>query len=656
MELFVVNRHTEDDAETKASKSSAEQKLLAKVQKKIERNKALRTKRKEKDVQKKELKEKAIAYRYERKLEKLAKQSKIIAIPTTAPEEYIKDHENIEEESTKVNKRKLAKIKLKELEKSAIETVGYTVLGGENFGKKAKVERVLPKWLTNPTTISLDLQNLNTKVSSQKQLDKSIRKKLKANGIEYLFPVQAQVIPYILESNAHASVVFPRDVCVSAPTGSGKTLAFALPVIQLLQRYTIRQVRALVILPTQDLALQVYRCFRDYVDESRLVVALAVGKSNIEQEQRMLVSHTEAYGYQSRADILICTAGRLVDHIKYTRGFNLKHLDFLIIDEADRVLDSVQTDWLFHLEQHIYENNHPSKVLNLNTLAEKRPPQKLLFSATLSQDPEKLEKLSLFQPKLFSSLIESNDTETITENGFVGKYATPKELSEKYILADIAVKPLVIYKFILAENLTKTIIFANSIENVHRLTVLLKSLFQGKKHIDEISSNLSPEARKVLIRKFSDGTIDVLICTDALTRGIDLPGVKCVISYSAPKYIEAYIHRVGRTARAGEKGLAVTMTDRNELARLRKTLTDVGKTSPEEIEVLQEDLEPLEKQYRKALNDLKSIVTGEDATSLIKVKKSKQIFRKRKETAAAFNGVNTKKTNMKYHKVNHMKH
>lgn len=153
------------------------------------------------------------------------------------------------------------------------------------------------------------------------------------------------------------------------------------------------------------------------------------------------------------------------------------------------------------------------KILNLFTLQKKRPPQKLLFSATLTQDPEKLQKLSLFQPKLFTSVVEDSKQTTEAEktNGetFIGKYTTPKELTEKYVLTSLDLKPLLLYKLIKVENLTKSIIFTHSVESTHRLAILLSSLFKNELKVEEISSNLQGKNRSTLIDKFSNGEIDL---------------------------------------------------------------------------------------------------------------------------------------------------
>ncbi|KAJ8963160.1 hypothetical protein NQ318_018625 [Aromia moschata] len=507
-------------------------------------------------------------------------------------------------------------IKNKKIDVKNLE--GFTVLGDENFAKKAKVKRVLPKWLANPTIISVNLQNLKTKVSEVKLLDKSLRKLLKANGIQYFFPVQAEVIPWLLKANSHTDVIFPRDVCVSAPTGSGKTLAFVLPIIQALKKHSVKRIRALVILPTQDLANQVFKTFKIYAQNTNIDVCLITGNHPFATEQNQLITDNKAFGPLSKIDILVCTAGRLVDHLKMTKGLDLQHLEFLIIDEADRVLEkqpSLQT----------------GKILNLFSLQKRRPPQKLLFSATLSQDPEKLQKLSLFQPKLFTSIVaesgEAPDNIVLNMETFVGKYTTPRELAEKYVITSLDLKPLFLYKLIKLEKLTRSIVFTHSVESAHRLAILLKSLFKSELKIEEISSNLQGKNRSVLIDKFSNGEIDLLVCTDALARGIDLPNVQCVVSYSAPKYLKTYIHRAGRTARAGEAGLAVTLLHPSQLAKFKGMLQQADKQNVEELTIPEEDLEPLGEQYKQSLQELKQFIEKEEKSDL---KQTMSAKRKRK--------------------------
>ncbi|KAG5870989.1 hypothetical protein JTB14_013460 [Gonioctena quinquepunctata] len=630
MELFVVNRHEGD--EPKELTENEEQAKLDKVLKKIQKNKKLRQKQKEKLIEIKTAKQRTLESRQIRREIKAS----IIPVPENEIDEFIDKNVKGNEENDKDDSKPAAK--KQKLDPKALE--GFTILGNDSFASKNKVKRVLPNWLSNPTVISVNLQNLQTKVSEVKQLDKGIRKLLKANGVKYFFPVQAEVIPWLLTSIKNSDVMFPRDICVSAPTGSGKTLAFVLPVIQALKRYSVKKIRALVILPTQDLATQVFKAFKLYAQNTHIDVCLITGSNSFAVEQSQLIIENKAFGLVSKVDVLVCTAGRLVDHLKLTKGFSLCNLEFLIIDEADRVLESVQNDWLYHLEKHIHQEEPGSQsgILNLFALQKPRPPQKLLFSATLSQDPEKLQKLSLFQPKLFTSVVENPEDvaglEKPSTDTFIGKYTTPSELTEKYIVTSLELKPLYLYKFIKVEKLTRSIVFTHSVESAHRLAILLRALFAEDMKVEELSS-LQGKNRKQLIEKFNGGEIDLLVCTDTLARGIDLPGVQCVISYSAPKFLKTYIHRAGRTARAGETGLAVTLLNRTQVAKFKDMLAQASKTNVEELAIPEDDLEPLGEKYKESLQELKKIVDKEDKLDLeraLSAKGSKKIKRKRKNS------------------------
>lgn len=166
-----------------------------------------------------------------------------------------------------------------------------------------------------------------------------------------------------------------------------------------------------------------------------------------------------------------------------------------------------------YIYNYFVDSGTSSKILNLASLQKWRSPQKLLFSATLSQDPEKLQKLSLFQPKLFTSVIETDNKHETNEQElgetFIGKYTTPQELTEEYIICSMDLKPLVLYKFVLSQNLTKTLIFTHSAKSAHRLAILLRLLFKDKLKIEQISSNLEGRLHNTLVDDFSKGKIDL---------------------------------------------------------------------------------------------------------------------------------------------------
>ena len=198
------------------------------------------------------------------------------------------------------------------------ESSGFTPLGEQEVTGKNKVRRVLPKWLSNPDTVSVNLSDQQMPVDQLPGLGKALVEKLKEHQISYFFPVQRQVIPHLLNRNKYFR---PADLCVSAPTGSGKTLAFVLPLVQLLSGRVVPRVRALVVLPVQDLATQVFKVFQAYASTNHLRVKLISGQKSFAQEQVELVVHDDNASigrdvYHSLADIVVATPGRLVDHIQ----------------------------------------------------------------------------------------------------------------------------------------------------------------------------------------------------------------------------------------------------------------------------------------------------------------------------------------------------
>ncbi|XP_065217611.1 probable ATP-dependent RNA helicase Dbp73D [Planococcus citri] len=508
------------------------------------------------------------------------------------------------------------------------EPENFTILKNLDFKKIQKIKRVLPGWLANPSVVSVDLKNLSVTINDIPYLDPSLVNQLQHNKITHFFPVQSQLIPWLLNCHRKGHKFWHRDACVSAPTGSGKTLSFVLPIIQILKTRLITRIRALVVLPTKDLAFQVFKVFKQYVGVTNLNV-ICLGTSTLEKERKKLVSSDPVNGYRSLVDIVVTTPGRLVEHIKYTNGFSLSNLKFLIIDEADHVMESTQNDWLKHLRNRIppFEKNSSSVFLTLANVIEKPPrPQKLLFSATLSQDPEKLQQLGLFQPVLFTSVVKSDEKENEPKSEsnrgeFIGKFTTPKELTEYYSVCSSEVKPLVLYHLIRKHNWKRILCFADSIEFVHRLVKLLQQLNVKDEetkswNIFEMSSKLSPLEHKKVLRKFSKGSIDILVTTDSLARGIDLPGVQCVILYDAPKFAKNYIHRIGRTGRAGQEGNSLVIVTNEQVDEFNGILKVAGKSNVNEIKVELADLNYLDNAYKLALEGLKSEIQKEDENKL----------------------------------------
>lgn len=542
----------------------------------------------------------------------------------------------------------------------------FMILGDNNFQRKTMVDAMLPNWLAYPTVISKNLTEKSTPIESIDYISSELKKCLQTMNIDHLFPVQESVVPYILNVHKKPTPFRPRDICVSAPTGSGKTLAYALPIVQYLSNRVGREIRALIVLPVNELAVQVLKIFQKLCEATNLKVALLSKFTPFEIEQQQLIEQFEGK-YYSKVDILVATTGRLVEHIHSTKGFSLKSLKFLVMDEADRIMEQIQNNWLYHLDAHVKEQSDSilsgkSLLLSYDELDNNgsTQPHKLLFSATLSQDPEKLQSLKLFSPKLFTSIVksfESTDNDVgETENSrvrgeFIGKYTTPSELTEKYCRTEANIKPLTLYTLLKENNWNRFLCFTNSGESAHRLSYVLQSLLGDDMKIEELSSSLTPSTRNTVLLKFQTGKVDGIVCSDALARGIDIPNVDVVISYDAPRHVKTYIHRIGRTARAGRPGTAVTLLVANEVnefqvcipfhhlqtatfhiaskLREKKNLSyifflfqaiikDGGKENVDEIKVTDNAEESKAKDYANALQKMQTALKREKQVQLIK--------------------------------------
>lgn len=506
----------------------------------------------------------------------------------------------------------------------------FVVLGEDQFKKPKKVEEVLPPWLSHPTVIDSDLSKKGKSIKKLSYLDEQLRVNLKEMGFKRLFPVQETVIPWILEAHKKPAPFWPRDVCISSPTGSGKTLAFAIPIVQLLLKRISPAIRALVILPVKELAEQVFGVFDKLCKGTKLRPLLLSRKQVFSVEQTKLVDQFNGE-YISKVDIVVTTAGRLVEHLHSTKGFTLKSLRFLIIDEADRVMDQIQNDWLYHLNKHVKEESdeyllgRTAGQLSQTELFDKpRQPHKLLFSATLSQDPEKLQTFRLFHPKLFTAIANPAKRLAILEKlhanaeekrgKFVGQYATPLELREMVCLTQYKIKPLTLFALLKENNYKRFLCFTNSIDASHRLSFVLQKMFGTELIVEEWSSSLDPATRKGVLNRFALGKVNGIICTDALARGIDIDDIDVVISYDMPRHINTYIHRIGRTGRAGNRGTSITMLIDEERKKFNATLAEAGKSELETIEVLPNAEEKYALLYSSALTDLRDALDLEKQT------------------------------------------
>lgn len=440
-----------------------------------------------------------------------------------------------------------------------VEEQYFPVLGGKTKLEKPVVLRRLPLWMENPTLVEIDIKENSVPVAELSvSLPNVIQRNLKRMKIVKFFPVQYHVIPDILSKACgpllgDPSGKRPQDICVNAPTGSGKTLAYAIPMVTALMNCVVCHVRGLIIVPSRDLALQVRTVLVDIAKGTGLKIITITGQSSLEKEQGELVNQN-SIPVSSKADIIVATPGRLVDHMSLTKHFHLSHLRFLVIDEVDRLLDQSFQDWITKLFDFINKDEKDSKSLSLYsclTAGDLFPPtisdpkldisipvshsplqshstsvcfnaQKLLFSATIPQNPEKLALLKLYDPKLFTAgVLQDFSAEEV--NNYAGRFALPSTLKEYSIVCPAKHKPLAVIQLIENDEINRVLCFTSSKDSTHRLCLLLKHY--GISRVAEYSASLPQKKRRLVLSEFSCGNINMLVCSDAMSRGMDVDRV-----------------------------------------------------------------------------------------------------------------------------------
>jgi ATP-dependent RNA helicase RhlE len=344
-------------------------------------------------------------------------------------------------------------------------------------------------------------------------------------------PIQQQAIPYLLEE---------RDLLGIAQTGTGKTAAFAIPILQLLDQNRIsnkgpRPIRALILTPTRELAIQ--------IDESIAAYGRNLG-----------LRHTVIFGgvsqfsqvntLRSGIDILVATPGRLLDLMG--QGYiSLRHLERFVLDEADRMLDM---GFIHDVRKVIAQ------------LPTKR--QSLFFSATMPPEVAKLADTILNKPAKVEVTPVSTTADTVDQV----VYFVDKP-NKKKLLVDVLTE----------KSIRSALVFTRT---KHGADHVVKDLKKAGIEAEAIHGNKSQNARQRALSRFKSGDLRVLIATDIAARGIDVDELSCVINYEIPNIPETYVHRIGRTGRAGHDGRAMSFCDEEEQAYLRDIQKLIGKQIP----------------------------------------------------------------------------
>lgn len=536
----------------------------------------------------------------------------------------------------------------------------------------------LPDWLAHPTFIS---SSATTSLDNLK-LSPGVLAALKQKGYQDAFAIQTVLLPLLLPG----TLQYPGDICISAATGSGKTLAYTLPMVENLRDKPTIRLRGLVVVPTRELVAQVQESLEVCGAGSGLKIGTAVGSKSLKMEQELLMEKGQKYDpgayrrekeklsaeenelmnwdvedslgtrddfeclenyvvdYSSKVDILICTPGRLVDHIQSTKGFTLDHVQWLVIDEADRLLDESFQQWV-EIVMPALEYQAPLDPINqqlLDTLhlLSKRKVRKIILSATMTRDISKITALRLRQP-MMAVLETTRKAEDDNSSGpnkihLDSKHSIelPPALKEFAVpISNVDDKPLHLIEILRQEPgcfpstdqtgkkvksrtppesretspsdsdgtsdhssseslkssssfndyskastsnpqlLTPpsfaptygTLVFTKNNENATRLARLLALLHPAwHAQIGTLTKSTSTASGRRTLAQFRSRKLAILIASDRASRGLDIPHLAHVINYDLPTSVTAYVHRVGRTARAGRQGRATTLVVKHE--------------------------------------------------------------------------------------------
>ena len=362
-------------------------------------------------------------------------------------------------------------------------------------------------------------------------LNSSILKAVNACGYTTPTPIQAQAIPLAMAG---------RDLLATAQTGTGKTAAFVLPA---LQRLTVpstmrgRGPRILILTPTRELANQVTDAIRTYGKNLRVRSGAILGGMPYREQLRLL---------SAPVDIIVATPGRLIDHLD-RKKLDLSRVETLVLDEADRMLDMGFSD-------------------DVDTIAAAVPAghQTLLFTATMDATMAKLAARLLTEPERVEIAPEKVTHDAIEQRLHVADNLQHKNQLLQHLVADNSVK--------------KAIIFSATKIAADQLASELKT--QGYSAA-ALHGDMTQGARNRTIVNMKQGRIRLLVATDVAARGLDVTGVSHVINFDLPKFAEDYVHRIGRTGRAGASGIAISFASHNEVAYLDRIERLIGQAIEE---------------------------------------------------------------------------
>jgi ATP-dependent RNA helicase DDX51/DBP6 len=502
----------------------------------------------------------------------------------------------------------------------------------------------LPTWLASPIRVSPSATASYTQVG----VEGDVADRLRERGLKDAFAVQAAVLRLLLPGPLQQT----GDIVVSAATGSGKTLAYVLPMIEDISHNQITKLRGLIVLPTRELVTQAQEvtdiCSTAFSGHrNRVKIGTAVGNETLKVEQSTLMGQELVYDptkYKeqqdrlnknwetsdnesdssdgllftdeeistlpdhivhrlSKVDVLICTPGRLVEHLKSSPGFTLENLEWLVVDEADKLLDQSFQQWLDIVMARL--------DVGWKRSTGRQRIRKIILSATMTKDIGLLNQLKLYRPKLV--VLEGSEGSEENSQALV----LPSLLIESAMkVEDDSIKPLYLMELLKRQDIVPSYLASSSLSSSDESSAeeeetsddesssgdgsTLKKWVSGEKVVEDIPSIsssprgaliftksnesavrlgrlialLSPSvasqigtltsttprsSRKTTLTSFSSGKISILVASDLVSRGLDLPNLAHVVNYDVPTSLSNYVHRIGRTARAGKSGHAWTL-------------------------------------------------------------------------------------------------
>ena len=421
-----------------------------------------------------------------------------------------------------------------------------------------------PETSASSPSDSSDLQasvDAHLNAFSQLNLDEPLARAVAEMGYAQMTPIQAQAIPVVIQG---------RDVMGAAQTGTGKTAAFALPLLQRMMKHensstspARHPVRALVLLPTRELAVQVAEQVKLYAKYTNLNSAVVFGGMDMKPQTAELKKGVE---------VLVATPGRLLDHIEAKTAV-LNQVEYVVLDEADRMLDI-------------------GFLPDLQRILSYLPKQRttLLFSATFSPEIKRLAN-SYLQDPVTIEVARSNATASTVEQHF-------------YSVGDDD-KRHALHQVLRQRQLKQAFVFVNSKLGCARLARTLER--EGLK-ATALHGDKSQDERLKALESFKKGEVDLLVCTDVAARGLDIKDVPAVFNFDIPFNAEDYVHRIGRTGRAGQSGLAVSFVSKSD----QRLVADIEKLIKTKIEVepmeFDEDQPDIRRQGR--INDGRRMYQG----------------------------------------------